>query len=88
MRVVIEVNELYFRCSRLPLLNGDIKIILSMHYAMQRPTIDLKSLLEGILKMIVNSGEYKRGSRRIKREYKRMAKLYQFRINLLEYKYL
>ena len=89
MRFIIEKSLIYFCCSTLPLLNGDISIIINdntRHYIGGRiiyrpiPLLDMFSLILDFL-----NNEYDRKMpRKIKREYKRMINLYTYRLKEME----
>ena len=95
MRLTIEKSYTYFCCSTLPLLNGDIKIIIDENTLeiigarIKYTPMKMKDLLELILEHLKR--EYSKfGSiefiyLRLKREHRRMVKLYEFRLSELEY---
>lgn len=92
MRLIVEKDYGYFCCSTLPLLNGDIKIIIDENTTeiigsrIIYIPMKLKDLLELILYFL--NDDYKKNKskmyRTLKKEYKRMIILYKFRIKKLE----
>lgn len=94
MRFIIKKDYDYFCCSTFPLLNGDIKMLIFGNHSeligdkcSKTNVIYLKDMLNLILTFLVSElkeGYKKKSPRKIKVEYKRMIRLYKFRIKELE----
>lgn len=87
MRFKVDRTYKYFCCSTLPILNGDIKMIVDEYYletySHEKTVImDLGTLLYDLHEYIDGQLKTLRGPklRAIKREYKRMRDLYRYRI--------
>ena len=92
MILTIEKSYNYFCCSTLPLLNGDIHTVIMTKTTeiigarIKENHISIKVLMEDILEFLKDEYSlYKRKMyRELKTEYKRMIKLYKFRLKVLE----
>ena len=80
MKYYFEIANTYFCCSTLSMLNGDIKDIVDSY--------SYGSYIEHVLACILANlkDDYsKKMPRKIKREYKRMIRLYEFRLKELSW---
>lgn len=92
MRFVILKDHNYFSCSTLPLLNGDIKVIVDDYY-LNNAKRDLNNLfvkienflIDELFDMIAASNLSNVSNWKLRKEYKRMIKLYKFRIEQLQH---
>lgn len=92
MRFTIKKSYHYFCCSTLSLLNGDIHDVILENTTeiigarIKQFPIDLVNMFEAILEFLIKDySTFKhKMPYKIKKEYKRMIRLYKFRIKELE----
>ena len=92
MKFIIEKSYNYFCCSTLALLNGDIQVVILdktteiIGARIKEHAINYKDILSDILVFLkTDYSLYKHKMyRSLKIEYKRMIKLYEFRLKRLE----
>ena len=82
MRFLIYLQLDYFCCSALPLLNGDIKLIIDRSIQYDPRSLDLT--LQKILRLLKEQYEVKKMPRNLRKEYKRMIALYRYRIRMFD----